>query len=904
MWQTREVEAAAPLGGCAPGVLDSLLEGCQIISRDWRYLYVNEAVAKQGRLPKEMLVGRTMMEVYPGIERTPMFSALRECMEARVPRRLQNEFVFPNGEKGWFELRFQPIPEGVFILSLETTESRRAEDERRRLTELLELINTADDWRSLLRSVLERLRECSGCEAVGIRLRDGPDFPYFAVSGFPAEFVEMENRLCAYRADGEVERDDEGQPILGCMCGNILCGRVDPSRSFFTADGCFWSNCTTELLATTSDADRQTRTRNRCNGAGYESVALIPLRAGGDTFGLVQFNDRRRGRFTRPGIALLRRMADHIANFIARRQAEARAVHLSAVLRGIRDVERLITREKDRERLIAGTCGVLVEARGFDSVRIGLCQAAGAGIGTHAAAGRRLASVDEMIRRGEMPECARQAMRNGGIIVRRDPRRSCTNCPGAASASCGHDVLVIALRHDGRTHGFMMAWLGGGLGESREERELLREAADEIAFALHGMEVEEERNRSAAALAEARERLRQAQKLEALGRLAGGVAHDFNNILMAQIGCCDLLREQLGEQGRGASDIAEIRACAERAAALTRQLLAFSRKQALRPEPLDLNEVVARVEKMLRRLIGEDIDLVLALQEGLGTVVADPGQMEQVLVNLAVNARDAMEQGGRLRIETANVVLGEEPARGRAEGGAGPHVMLAVTDTGCGMDEETRGKLFEPFFTTKEQGKGTGLGLATVYGIVKQSGGVIRVESEPGKGSTFSVCLPRIDAEPRQQAGRETQGARGAGELILAVEDDPALRDIFARMIEGLGYRVRVAASGAEALRAVEEEGLRPDLLMTDVMMPGMSGEALAEQLAGVRPGLRVLFVSGHAESAASHLGALDPPVPFLQKPFSAVDLGGKMREALSAAGVEAGGTAACGTAAIRLESP
>ncbi len=381
------------------------------------------------------------------------------------------------------------------------------------------------------------------------------------------------------------------------------------------------------------------------------------------------------------------------------------------------------------------------------------------------------------------------------------------------------------------------------------------------------------------------EQFNQAQKLEAVGQLAGGVAHDFNNILTAQLGYCDLMKRRLKDADPVTADLAQIKICAERAATLTRQLLAFSRKQTLEPKVLNLNTIVTNIEKMLKRLIGEHIEFVTVLSDGLGSVKADPARIEQVIMNLAVNARDAMPQGGRLTIETANVVLDENYAREHVDAAAGPHVMLAISDNGCGMDEQTKRRLFEPFFTTKSVGKGTGLGLATVYGIVKQSGGNIWVYSEPGEGTTFKIFLPRVEAAPAQPAEHGTMAARGKGELILVVEDEAALRDIFTRMIENLGYRVKVAANGVEAITMIEQEGLRPDLLITDVVMPKMGGRELVERLSRIQPGLKALYTSGHASSSFIDHTGLDPGVPFLQKPFSSDELAEKIQGLIRAKG-------------------
>ena len=427
-----------------------------------------------------------------------------------------------------------------------------------------------------------------------------------------------------------------------------------------------------------------------------------------------------------------------------------------------------------------------------------------------------------------------------------------------------YDLLMRLLRRDGRA-----AWvtISGSLVQDGSGRPLY--------LLVYIRDVSERKSLE--------EQLRQAQKMEAVGQLAGGVAHDFNNLLTAIIGNAELLLKTIGPEDRRRLDVLEINRAAHRAATLTRQLLAFSRKQVLQPRIVDLNTVVTELTTMLRRLIGEHVELELRLEPGLGRVLADPGQLEQVITNLAVNARDAMPSGGTLTIRTANVDAEDvPPSSPESTPLLGSLVALSVSDVGVGMDERTQARLFEPFFTTKELGRGTGLGLATVYGIVRQSGGHIRVSTRLNQGSTFTIYLPRAEGSPvHPDPTQPAELPRGTG-TVFVVEDEDTVRHLACRVLRANGYHVVEAVDPGAALRLALEQARPADLLLTDIVMPGMSGPVLAERLVSQWPDLKVLYMSGYADEAIERQGALPADGALLEKPFTARQLADRVRQALS----------------------
>jgi PAS domain S-box-containing protein len=448
-----------------------------------------------------------------------------------------------------------------------------------------------------------------------------------------------------------------------------------------------------------------------------------------------------------------------------------------------------------------------------------------------------------------------------GHIHPEDRKWAVDYCLRATAEQCDHNFEYRMLAADGRT-----VWLRDMVSVVVENGQTSR---------LRGLMVDVTQQR------EMEQQLRQSQKMEAVGQLAGGVAHDFNNLLMVIRGYSELMLDRLEPSSVVRSQAEGILQAAQRASTVIRQLLAFSRKQVLSPKVLDLNAVVGEVGKMLLRLIGEDIELQVVKALDLGRVKADPGQLEQVILNLAVNARDAMPDGGKLILETRNVVLDDAYARAHISAQAGPYVLLAVTDNGVGMDPETRSRIFEPFFTTKEQGKGTGLGLATVYGIVKQSGGYIWVYSELGQGTTFKIYLPQVSEQPAVVPAEAPKETGRASETVLLVEDEEDVRKVVTDFLQARGYTVLGAGSGPLALRLAEQHPGPIHLLLTDVVMPAMGGRELAERMRQQQPGIKVLYMSGYTHRGAGQNHGLDPEDPFLEKPFSGEALARKLSEVL-----------------------
>jgi signal transduction histidine kinase/ActR/RegA family two-component response regulator len=445
----------------------------------------------------------------------------------------------------------------------------------------------------------------------------------------------------------------------------------------------------------------------------------------------------------------------------------------------------------------------------------------------------------------------------------------------------GQSPLIVCLSHEDRQYGFMMTFLSGSMEENPDEDDILLEMASDVSFALHSLEVRTERDASMAALVKTQEQFRQAQKMEAVGRLAGGVAHDYNNMLSVILGYSDLVMEKVGPQDPIYEDLNEILKAGKRSEDITRQLLAFARQQTIAPKVLDLNQTVESMLKMLRRLIGEDLDMSWNPSKRLWQIKMDPSQIDQLLANLCVNARDAITDVGKITIETGKMTFDEAYCANHVGFVSGDFVMLAVSDDGCGMDKETQEKIFEPFFTTKGIGKGTGLGLATVYGIAKQNGGFVNVYSEIGHGTTFKIYLPRYQGthfeEQKKAIGPLSEGRN---ESILIVEDEEQTLKLTEKMLLDIGYRTLATTMPSEAIQFAEAHA-DISLLITDVVMPEMNGRELSERIKGACSNSRTLFMSGYTANVIAHRGVLEEGVNFIQKPFSKRTLAMKVRDVL-----------------------
>ncbi len=563
-------------------------------------------------------------------------------------------------------------------------------------------------------------------------------------------------------------------------------------------------------------------------------------------------------------------------------RAQSRIIHLNNVLRAIRDVNQLIVREHSRERLIQEACRLMVETRGYISSLIILTDEQDRIIMKAEAGGEKsFGFLRKEIERGTIPACFDQARNSDEALLIKNGAEMCAGC-GLSDVCPDSDKFCVRLVNDGEAYGYLAVSIQKDWDIDSEEKELFVEMAGDIAYALRVLHMNEVREKIELEHKSLQNQIIQAQKMESVGQLAGGVAHDYNNVLTVIIGYTEMLMAKVGPLDQMYMYLEEILTAANRSAEITRQLLAFASKQTVSPKVLNVNATVESMLKMLKRLIGEDIHLVWRPGNDLWPVKIDPSQVDQILANLCVNARDAITGVGNVSIETSNVTFDENISSQHAGFKPGDYVLLAVSDDGCGMDKETLSKVFEPFFTTKSINQGTGLGLATVYGIVKQNNGFVHVYSEPENGTTFKIYLTREKSAVQEKGiKRSADIPTGNGEVILLVEDDPAIMKMGRTMLEKTGYTVLVAETPGTAVNLARECANEIQLLITDVIMPEMNGNDLALKLLALYPSIKVLFMSGYTANVIAHRGILKEDVNFIQKPFVIQDLARKIRSVL-----------------------
>lgn len=995
-------------------VLDSLSARVAVLEHDGKIVAVNRAWREFGsshglRDPAVFAEGANYLEtlrrsVDAGDDSCgAVLEGVRSVLEGRQESYSTDYTCQLGSREQWYSMRVAACtngPHGAVVTHEEITERKLSELDREAAVEFLRLANGSRDRASLVRDCLEFVARRSGCEAVGLRLKGQGDYPYFQVSGFSEEFVELERTLCVRDADGRWVLDGQGQPKLECTCGWLLSGQRLPDHPAFTSRGAFWTSKATEMREELKgDGDPRYRPRNRCVQAGYESVALIPLEANGQRVGLLQLNDRRRGYIDAGMVALWERFAGYLAVALAKFDAEdalrEKEREIASLLgnlpgmayrcRNLPDWPMVVVSEgcealtgyrsselvgskpvpygelvhpDDRVRIWAEVQKALGASRPFRlSYRI---RTRGGeekwvweqGAGVFSPEGKLLAlegfitDVTDRHRSSEALRVSEERLRvifeecpaaiweidassaKSRIDTWRETRAEGTS-PASIEGSADVLELVTSLRVLSVNHGSMALFgpvqaeadpgqvLGALFGSCPEpfrgvfEALAVGERRYRTEFGLTNLRGERlavlmqlavvpghearwsrillmfldltDQRRAEEARAGLESQLRQAQKLEAIGRLAGGVAHDFNNILAVVLMNQAMLGEEAGLTEEGRLAMVEIEKGAKRAAALVRQLLQFARRQVLRMERIEIGCLLDDLHRMLVRLIGESIVLELDTESGLHWIEGDTGMIEQVVTNLVVNARDAMPRGGRILLQVRRAVLDATRPPRHPAARAGTFVCLSVIDTGLGLSEEVRQHLFEPFFTTKEVGKGTGLGLSTVYGIVEQHRGWVEVESEVGRGTTFRVWLPEVGVPVAAEVPEEVAGFRqGGGETLLVVEDEEALRSSLVRLLRRLGYRVVEARDGEEALRAWEDDGDRIDLLYTDMVMPGaVGGLELAERLRRRRPGLPVILASGYSPELWERGGAAVSGAVFLPKPASPAEMARVIRETL-----------------------
>jgi len=925
--------------------LDNMMEGCQIIGYDWRYIYVNDTVCNHAQLERNKLIGRTMMEVFPGIDRTDMFKTLKECMEERVSAILENEFLYQDNTKRWFVLSIQPSIEGLFILSIDITERKLVEKSLQRINRELQAISQcneallrATDEQSLLDEICRIINIEAGYPLVMVAYTEYTDLLTLrpvAWAGIGNEFMESIRTLWADRVNFECSpagratrtgsiiyiQDFSSDPEVAHLRevalkleynSEIALPLKDENAEVFGVLIIFSSM----VNAFVPDEIRLMEELSNNLGFGISTLRLRALRdkvvdnlkimeekyrlvadntydwefwllpdgnlsymspsclritgyttqefiSNPDLLHQIVYEDDREMVRTHIKGSLSEDQMVHIIDYrIIRKDGEMRWInHFCVPVFGVdgkwmgkRGSNRDITERKKTETALKESEAKLRSI--LDNVEIGVIL-----INSKMQVlemNSRMRKWFPSIEPEKHPICYH-------VLTEPPLERCCENCPIEKTLIDGlsHEV-TIPLMKDGvrRIFRTVSSPVFTETGEIVSVIETIEDITEKISL---------------------ESQLKQAQKMEIVARLAGGVAHDFNNMLSVIIGRADLALANIDLKKPVQPALLEIRKAAERSANLTRQLLAFSRKQTAVLKILNLNETIEGMLIMLRRLIGEDINLEFVPSSEICYVKMDPSQVDQVLANLCVNARDAIDGVGKIVITVNSTEFDEYYCSLHTEFVPGKYAMLSVSDNGCGMDKVTLSKVFDPFFTTKEVGRGTGLGLATIHGIIRQNNGFINVYSEPGHGTIFRIYIPLhlSDIENQKSKISHQQVIRGH-ETILIVEDERSILEMGTLMLEDLGYHTLQASSPAEAIRIAEKNPGLIQLLLTDVVMPEMNGKELSEKIKKYCPGINCLFMSGYTNEIIAHQGVLEEGVFFIEKPFSMYEMAAKVRQALT----------------------
>ncbi|MBI5361199.1 MAG: PAS domain S-box protein [Planctomycetes bacterium] len=803
--------------------------------KDGIFTYINSEFTRVYGYTHDELIGKvTPRMLKSGLDQQEKYALLWQKILNK--ELVKKEFInkTKDGRIVYVDVSVNPILDdgdkltGFLCIQRDITNRKHAENQQELVINIFEALNRHEEPLAVIRNILTMIKNYTGMEAAGIRICEDEDCPYFVWEGFNDDFIKAENHVCMRDTNGNIIRDEHGVPIMKCMCGKVIRAETDSSKPFFSQSGSFWTNSALELSANMAKEDHVTCAAHNCTVYGFESVALIPLRSGSRIAGLLHLSDRRKNCLSRDLMVFLEGIGSSIGISLTRKQAEADLELRARLLDAGTDSISLV----DLNGRLLYANETMCKLLGYQKNELMLMNISD--IDSQQTADMIGPRMKELIKNRNAIFEVEHKHKNGSII------------PEEIHAHVielnGKDVILSVSR------------------DITERRMIEKEK----------MKLQEQ--------------FLQAQKMEAIGLLAGGVAHDFNNLLTTIKGFSELAMMKIKDTDPLYGQMNQINLAAERAANLTRKLLLFSRKQPMKLVPVNINKVIDELLKMLNRLIGEDIEIVTEFSPDISPFRADVGNIEQVIMNLAINSRDAMPDGGRLLIKTENAVLNGEESRALSNARKGRFVRLSIEDNGIGMTKEVLVHMFEPFFTTKGIGKGTGLGLSVVYGIIKQHDGFINVYSEPGQGTTFRIYFPAVAEQPREETKKQMslQQLQGKGERILLIEDDKMVRNFAVTILEENGYAVSAVENAAEAINLFKKEKGKFDAIFSDVVLPDKNGIQLVEELLTIKSGIPVLFNSGYSDQKLNTHALKKIDAQFLQKPYTVIELMQVMRKILT----------------------